>query len=93
MMRDDLQLQEWQVPYKHSESRSHKFTKPNYKVTNWPGYDDAPRRRGDFSIWFTEDAITDWCPLKLARVGAPKNTLIMPLGGHLDSSSVPSAAL
>jgi hypothetical protein len=42
------------VPYKHSQSRSHKFTKPKYKVTNWPEYNDALRRRGDFTIWFSD---------------------------------------
>ncbi len=44
------------VPCKHSESR-HKFNKPKYKVTNWPGYNDALRKRGDITIWFTEAAI------------------------------------
>ena len=34
------------MPYKHCQSRSHKFTKPKYKVNNWPEYNDALRRRG-----------------------------------------------
>jgi hypothetical protein len=45
------------VPYKHNESRRHKFSKPKYKVTNWPEYNAALRRRGDITIWFTEEAI------------------------------------
>jgi Transposase DDE domain len=60
------------VPYKHSQSRSHKFTKPKYKVNNWPEYNDALRRRGDFTIWFTEDAITDWRPAKTGSRGRPQ---------------------
>jgi hypothetical protein len=47
------------VPYKHNEIRCHKFTKPKYKVTNWPEYNDALRRRGDITIWFTEAAINE----------------------------------
>ena len=60
------------MPYKHSQSRSHKFTKPKYKVTNWPEYNDALRRRGDFIIWFTEDAITNWRPAKTGARGRPQ---------------------
>lgn len=29
------------MPYNHCENRRHKFTKPKYKVTNWPEYNDA----------------------------------------------------
>jgi hypothetical protein len=47
------------VPYKHNESRRHKFTKPKYKVTNLTEYNDALRRRGDITIWFAEAAIND----------------------------------
>jgi hypothetical protein len=60
------------VPYKHSQSRSHEFTKPKYKVTNWPAYNAALRRRGDFTIWFAEDAITDWRPAKTGLRGRPQ---------------------
>ena len=34
------------MPYKHDDNRLHKFTKPKYKVTNWPDYNEALRRRG-----------------------------------------------
>jgi len=60
------------VPYKHSQSRSHKFTKPKYKVTNWPEYNDALRRRGDITIWFSHDAITWWRPAKTGARGRPQ---------------------
>ena len=38
------------VPYKHSEARRHKFKKQHYKVTNWPEYNAALKRRGDFTM-------------------------------------------
>jgi hypothetical protein len=60
------------VPYKHSESGRHKFTKPRYKVTNWPEYNDALRRRGDITIWFTEAAINEWRPVKTGLRGRPQ---------------------
>jgi hypothetical protein len=60
------------VPYKHHEHRRHKFTKPKYKVTNWPDYNEALRRRGDITIRFSEDAINDWRPAKTGARGRPQ---------------------
>src|ERR1035437_4397574 len=59
------------MPYKYSESRRHTFTKPKYKVTNWPDYNEALRRRGDITIWFTEEAIDQWHPIKTGARGRP----------------------
>lgn len=60
------------MPYKHAESRRHKFTKPKYKVTNWPQYNDSLRKRGDITIWFTESAISQWRPAKTGARGRPQ---------------------
>ncbi len=60
------------MPYKHHENRRHKFTKAKYKVTNWPDYNEALRRRGDITIWFTEEAITAWRPAKIGARGRPQ---------------------
>ena len=60
------------MPYKHSESRRHKFTKAKYKVTNWAQYNAALRRRGDITIWFTEVAINEWRPAKTGARGRPQ---------------------
>jgi hypothetical protein len=60
------------VPDKHTESCRHKLTKPKYKVTNWPEYNDALRQRGDIMIWFTEEPIEQWHPVKLGARGRPQ---------------------
>jgi hypothetical protein len=60
------------VPYKHSESRSHKCTKPKFKVTNWREYNDSLRQRGDITIWFTQAAINEWRPEKTGARGRPQ---------------------
>jgi hypothetical protein len=52
------------MPYQHNESRRHKIEKARYKVTNWPEYNKALRQRGDIAIWFTEEALTVWLPVK-----------------------------
>jgi hypothetical protein len=51
---------QYTMPYKHNESRRHKIKKSRYKVTNWHDYNNVLRQRGDFTIWFTEEAIADW---------------------------------
>jgi len=40
-----------------------------YRVINWAEYNDALRRRGDITIWFTVDAIEQWHPVKLGVSG------------------------
>lgn len=60
------------MPYKHSESRSHKCTKPKFKVTNWREYNDSLRQRGDITIWFTQAAINEWRPEKTGARGRPQ---------------------
>ena len=59
------------MPYKHSEDRRHKFEKPHYKVTNWPAYNAALKRRGDFTMLFSEEAIAEWRPAKTGARGRP----------------------
>lgn len=41
-------------------------------MTNWPAYNAALKRRGDFTMWFTEEAITEWCPAKTGARGRPR---------------------
>ena len=57
------------MSYQHNESRRHKFSKPKYRVTNWPKYNAALQRRGDLTIWFTEEAQAAWLAEKTGRRG------------------------
>ena len=59
------------MPYKFNESRREKIAKSKYKLTNWREYNEALRRRGDFTIYFTEDAIAGWRPAKAGKRGRP----------------------
>jgi hypothetical protein len=34
------------VPFKHHAEHRHHIPKPRYRITNWPEYDAALRRRG-----------------------------------------------
>lgn len=59
------------MPYKHNEKRRHKIQKSRYKVTNWADYNDSLRKRGDITVWFTEEAIQGWHPDKSGKRGRP----------------------
>ena len=48
------------MPYKFNEGRRHKFSKARYRVTNWPDYDAALVRRGELTVWLTEEVIAAW---------------------------------
>lgn len=57
------------MPYMHTESRRRMFSKPKYRVTKWPEYNAALQRRGDLTIWFTEEAEATWSAEKTGRRG------------------------
>ncbi len=60
------------MPYKHNEKVRNKIDKPRYKVSNWSEYNNALRKRGDFTVYFTEEAIADWHPPKTGGRGSPQ---------------------
>jgi hypothetical protein len=60
------------MPYKFNEKIRDKIDKPRYKVTNWPAYNNALRNRGDFTVYFTEEAIAEWHPPKTGSRGSPQ---------------------
>ncbi len=52
-------------------SRVHPKYKTKYRVTNWNQYDKALVKRGDITLWISEDAIKTWMPARSGRRGAP----------------------
>ncbi len=52
-------------------SRVHPKYKTKYHVTNWADYDRALVKRGDITLWISEDAIKSWTPTRSGRRGAP----------------------
>jgi hypothetical protein len=50
----------------------HRIPKARYRVTNWPDYDAALMRRGNLTVWFTEEAVAAWhAPATGERGGQP----------------------
>ena len=62
------------MPYKFNASRRHKIPMARYRVTNWPEYDAALMRRGDLTVWFTEEAVAAWHAPATGERGGQPNT-------------------
>ncbi len=54
------------------KSRVHPKYKTKYRITNWSQYDKALVKRGDITLWISEDAIGEWIPNPSGRRGAPR---------------------
>jgi len=46
--------------------------KTKYRVSNWAEYDRALVKRGDITLWISDDAITSWKPAPTRRRGAQR---------------------
>ena len=62
------------MPNKYPEKKGWNVPKQKYKLTNWSEYNKALRRRGDITVWLSDDTISQW--YKTDRVydgtGAPR---------------------
>ena len=54
------------------KSRIHPKYKTKYRITNWAEYDKALVRRGDITLWISEEAIEAWTPARSGKRGAPR---------------------
>ncbi len=60
------------MPHKFNATRHHKFGRKRYRVTNWAEYNESLRRRGDLTIWVTNDALKQWrAPRRSTPRGPP----------------------
>ncbi len=61
------------MPHKFNEDRRHKISRQKFKVTNWPAYNESLRRRGDLTVWISDDALSQWsAPRRTSRRGQAK---------------------
>ncbi|WP_245872414.1 IS5 family transposase [Brucella pituitosa] len=61
------------MPHKFNDGRRHKLPKQKYRVTNWAAYTESLRRRGDLTVWISEDAVCLWSAARrISRGGQPK---------------------
>jgi len=48
------------MPNKYPEKKGWSVPKQSYKVSNWPEYNEALRRRGDIEFWISDEVIDNW---------------------------------
>jgi hypothetical protein len=45
---------------KYPKRSQYRYTKSSYRIRNWPAYEAGLRRRGDLTVWLSDDAICCW---------------------------------
>ncbi len=45
---------------KYPKRSQHKHSKSPYRVRNWSEYEAGLRRRGDLTVWLSDDALDAW---------------------------------
>ncbi len=48
------------MPHKFNADRRDNIPKQKQRVTNWAEYDESLRRRGDLTVWISDDALGLW---------------------------------
>ncbi len=48
------------MPYKFNDARRDKIPKAQYRVTNWPVYNESLGLRGDLTVWVADDVAQNW---------------------------------
>lgn len=48
------------MPHKFNAARRHKITRQKHRVTNWAAYNESLRRRGELTVWISEEVQCLW---------------------------------
>ena len=48
------------MPYKYNQTRRHHFEKKPNNNRDWTSYNNALKKRGDITVWLSNDAIESW---------------------------------
>jgi hypothetical protein len=60
------------MPHKFNADRRDKIPKQKLRVTNWAEYNEGLRRRGDLTVWISEDAIGLWSAARRTTRGGQR---------------------
>ena len=45
---------------KYPKRRQYKYAKSQYRVRNWSEYEAGLKKRGDLTVWLSDDALQGW---------------------------------
>ena len=48
------------MPFKYNQSRQHHIKKPVTYTQDWKHYNESLKKRGDITIWLSQDVINEW---------------------------------
>jgi Transposase DDE domain len=48
------------LPFKYHSEHRHHIPKRRYRVTNWAEHGASLKRRGNLTVWITDEAIQAW---------------------------------
>jgi hypothetical protein len=57
---------------KYPKRSQYKYAKSPYRIRNWAEYETGLRRRGDLTVWLSDDAINSWRALPSGRPGGQR---------------------
>lgn len=58
------------IPHKFNADRQGKIPKQKYRLTNWASHNESLRRRGDLTVWVSDQALGLWlAPRRTTRGG------------------------
>ena len=61
------------MPHKFNANRRAKIPKQKHRVTNWAEYNEGLRRRGDLTVWISDEALGMWSAARrTTRGGQPR---------------------
>ena len=60
------------MPQVYPQRNQLKYTRKQYRVRNWRDYEAGLCKRGDLTIWFSEEALRDWHPSASPKPGGQR---------------------
>jgi hypothetical protein len=57
---------------KYPRRSQYKYAKSPYRIRNWSEYEAGLRRRGDLTVWLSDDAINSWRALPSGKPGGQR---------------------
>jgi hypothetical protein len=60
------------MPHKFNADCRDKIPEQKQRVTNWAEYNEGLRRRGEVTVWISEDAIVLWSLARLTTRGGQR---------------------
>jgi hypothetical protein len=57
---------------KYPKRSQYKYARSSYRIRNWPEYEAGLRRRGDITVWLSDDAINSWRAPTSGRPGGQR---------------------